>query len=327
MKLSRMCHVVKFLTILTFASSLSFAEEAQDDGAEIFDITAGIERMEGDTTYQIGGYIVYADGTSGSNHFPFSELEWPLDVWLGRIDAGLNIGSSWRINGVLKMDLSDPDSNMKDSDWGYWYVLGVPGTSASDFDIYSESSISKFEAFIFDIDVEWAFLQRERWSLFTGLGYQYQNFDFEGQLIQERLYIGGMPITTFIGDGSTSITYEITYSMPYALIGGDFLIGDNFTLSGSFAYAPWVEADDKDNHVLRNRIAEGDMEGDAYMFDMSARYNFTSSWFMVAGFHYLTIDVDGTMTVAVNGVPVISSEDETTESEQISGYVKVGFTF
>ena len=285
----------------------------------IFDLSVGIEGMGGDTTYQIGGTIVLPNGTSGTINFPASELEWPLDIWLGRIDAGLNIGDSWRVNGVLKKNISDPDDNMIDKDW-------LTSANPGQLDAYSESSISDFDAVIFDIDVEWAFLQRETWSLFAGIGYQYQNFQYDSQLIHQYSP-SGLPGIEFYGDGSVSITYEITYDMPYLLIGGDIDLSDSFTLAGSFAYAPWVEAEDVDNHVLRNRVTNGDMEGDAFMLDLSAQYNITPSWFLVAGFHYTKIEVDGTMSVAVNGVTVITSEDETSESTQTSAYFKAGYAF
>ena len=165
-----------------------------------FDLAAGVEGMGGDTTYQIGGNIVFVDGSGGTIQFPASELEWPLDIWLGRIDAGVTINDSWRVKGTVKKNISDPDSNMKDSDWGLWYLNGVPGASPTDLDAYSESSISDFDAVIFDIDVEWTFLKREKWSLFAGLGYQYQNFDYDSNLILHTEYYQGSPIGSVIKD-------------------------------------------------------------------------------------------------------------------------------
>ena len=67
---------------------------------------------------------------------------------MARVDAGLKIGSSWCINGVLRK-ISDPDDPMVDQDWL------APGR----LDVYSESNISEFKALIWDVDVEWAFLQ------------------------------------------------------------------------------------------------------------------------------------------------------------------------
>ena len=290
-----------------------------------FDISIGTELMSGDTTYSIGGATTLADGTSGTLHFPLSELEWPLDIWLARVDAGLYIGSSWRINGVLKANISDPDDPMEDSDWGLAYLEGLAGASPSDLDIYSESNISDFDAFIWDIDVEWAFLQRQSWNLYAGLGYQYQKFEYDGQLIHQ--YSPSHPgQAEAYGDGTVGITYEMTYKMPYFLIGTDYQITPSFTVTGSFAYSPWVEAEDEDHHLLRNKVAKGDMEGDAFMVDVSGTYYFLSSWFLEGGFLYTKIDVDGDQNQSINGVPLGTIYEES-ESTQTSGYLNIGYRF
>ena len=291
-----------------------------------FDISIGTELMSGDTTYTVGGPVVKADGSSEQGYFPWSELEWPLDIWLARVDAGVNIGSSWRINGVLKANISDPDDPMEDSDWGLAYQLGLPGASTSDLDVFSESNISDFDALIWDIDVEWTFLQRQSWNLFAGLGYQYQKFEYDGQLIQQTLYYLGAPVGVAYGDGSVGITYEMTYKMPYFLIGTDFQITPGFTVAGSFAYSPWADAEDEDHHLLRDRVAQGDMDGDAYMIDVSGTYNFVSSWFLEAGFHYTKIDVDGEQAVSISGIHM-GTQHEESESTQTSGYLNIGYRF
>ncbi len=303
----------------------SDASESSDKSS-VFDISIGTELMSGDTTYSTGGVVTFADGSSANLHFPVSELEWPLDIWLARVDAGINVGSSWRINGVLKTNISDPDDPMKDSDWGVFYLAGDPYSSPSDLDVYSESNISDFDALIWDINIEWAFLQRQSWNLYAGLGYQYQKFEYDGQLIQETIYYLGTPVGVSYGDGSVGITYEMTYKMPYFLIGTDFQLTPNFTVSGSFAYSPWVDAEDEDHHLLRDRVAQGDMDGDAIMFDVSGTYNFTSSWFLEGGFHYTKIDVDGDQSVSMYGFPVLTQYEES-ESTQTSGYLNIGYRF
>ena len=51
-----------------------------------FDLAIGGGSFDGHTTYQIGGRIemYYPDGTSEryNSHFPISELEFPLDVYI-----------------------------------------------------------------------------------------------------------------------------------------------------------------------------------------------------------------------------------------------------
>ena len=234
----------------------------------------------------------------------------------------MNIGDFWRINGVLKKNLSDPGNNMKDSDW-------ITASNPGRLDIYSESNISKLDLWIFDIDVEWDFWKRQYWSLYAGLGYQYQKIGYEAKLIHQYSP-SGLPGYDAYGDGRVGITYDITYSMPYLKIGTDFKIKDKFTLAGSFAWSPLVKAKDEDHHLLREnggKICNGDMDGNAYMIDLSAKYNFTPSWFLKGGFYYTRIDVDGEQyQIYGNGVP-IGTVKEKSESTQTSLYLTVGYIF
>lgn len=301
--------------------------DANDEGKshgkkEIFNIAIGAERMSGNTTYQIGYPVTDPNGIRYAGYFPFSKLEWPLDIWLARIDAGLNIGDAWRINGVLKKNLSNPGDKMKDSDW-------VTDSNPSQLDGYSDSDISKFDAWIFDIDVEWIILKRKPLSLYAGLGYQYQKFDYDAKLIHQYSP-SGLPGWDFYGNGSVGITYEISYSMPYLKVGTDFQINDQFTLAGSFAWSPIVKAKDEDHHLLRENggiTATGDMDGNAYMVNLAAKYKFTPSWFLKGGFHYTKIDVDGEQyKIYGNGDP-IATVTQKSESTQTSGYLTVGYTF
>ncbi len=288
----------------------------------IFSIAIGTERMSGNTTYQIGYPITAPNGTKYDGYFPFSELEWPLDVWLARIDAGLNIGDSWRINGVFKKNLGDPGGKMKDSDW-------VTDSNPSRLDVYSESNISKFSALNIDIDLEWKFLRRQSWSLYAGLGYQYQKFDFDAKLIHQYSPSGLSGYDVY-GDNRVGITYEMTYSMPYMKIGTDFQINNKFALAGSFAWSPIVKAKDEDHHLLREnggKIMTGDMNGNAYMIDVSADYKFTPSWFLKGGFHYTKISVDGEQYQVYGNGDILGTVAQKAESTQTSLYLTAGYTF
>ena len=303
---------------LVFAAGESAGTQTNKSAGPVeFDLSIGTELMSGDTTYSIGGPIVYPDGSVVNAYFPFSQLEWPLDIWLARIDAGIDIGSSWRINAVVKKNINDPGDNMKDSDWI------IPGR----LDIFSESEISDFDALIWDIDVEWVFMKRQVWEIYAGFGYQYQNFEYEAQGIYQYSP-SGLPGVEAYGDGSVSITYEMTHRMPYFLMGTDFQVTPNFTLAGSFAYSPWVDAADEDFHLARTPVlvSQGDMDGDGYMIDVAGTYRFLSSWFLKAGFHYLRIAVDGSQNQSFGGA-ANGTVRENSESNQTSGYLSVGFTF
>ena len=114
--------------------------------------------------------------------------------------------------------------------------------------------------------------------------------------------------------------------MPYFLIGTDFQITPNLSVAGSFSYTPWVEAEDEDHHLSRDRVAKGDMDGDACMIEVSGTYDFLSSWFLETGFHYTKIDVDGVQSIAMYGVHVLTEYAES-KSTQTSGYLNVGYRF
>jgi outer membrane protease len=283
-----------------------------------FDIAIGTEVMAGDTTYSIGGNIINADGSFDSVHFPVSELEWPLDIWLARVDAGVTFASSWRINGTLKMDISDPDDHMLDSDW---LTLSNPGK----LDVFSETNISDFDALIWDIDVEWSFYQTDLWSLYTGVGYMYQNFEYEGQLIRQYSPSGLLGYD-YAGNGEVGITYEMTYDMFYLLIGGEFQVTPQFSLSGSFAFSPFTSGEDEDHHLLREKVSYGDMDGTAVMFDLAATYYFLPSLYVEAGYEFVSISVDGTQDQLAYGIPMGQIDIES-ESTQNSGYLTVGYQF
>ena len=113
--------------------------------------------------------------------------------------------------------------------------------------------------------------------------------------------------------------------MPYLMLGGDFSVVEGFTLSGSLAYSPWVESEDELVHVYQDMISTGDMDGDAIMANFSGQYTISSSMYVEAGMNYTLVDVDGTMSTTVTGG--VDNMDEESETEQISAYLQLGFTF
>lgn len=291
-----------------------------------FNVGVGLEKMTGDTAYSIGGSVTMADGSQGNMHFPLSKLEWPLDIQLVRIEAERMIGSVWRINGTIKKSLSNPADTMKDSDWGLNYLDGEPNTSTDDLDAYSESDIADFDALIWEIECSRTLLQRKTWNLYAGLGYQHQKFEYNGKLIQQTEYLRGTPVNVLNGDGNVGITYDITYKMTYIHVGGEYRVTPNFILTGSLSYSPWVNAADEDNHLLRNKVSIGDMDGTASMIDVMGRYNFDSPWFLEAGFNSTKIDVDGSHNQTIDG-SALGTIEVKSESTQNSGYLKIGYKF
>lgn len=281
-----------------------------------FVFSFGVESMVGDLTSSIGGEINHADGKNENTFFPISELEWPLDLLLARFDASLRVNPMWRINGTLKTSIDDPEDAMIDRDWF---------SSGGEPDIYSESSISQFEAFILDVDFEWTYLQERSWSLYTGVGYLYQEFEYEGDLIVQYSPTG---ITgyNYIGSGSTGITYDNTFSMIYFLLGADIQLTPQLDFTGKFSVAPLSTSEDELHHLYYNKVSTGDMEGISYMFELSGNLQLTPWWFIQAGFQYTNIAVEGDQYQVLGGIPLGQIEQEV-ESVQSSGYISIGYSF
>lgn len=284
-------------------------------------ISIGTEILDGDTTYRIG-YPITTNGITYEGYFPFSELKWPLDVTLGRVDASAKFSGGLKINATLKKELSDPDDNMEDRDW-------ITESNPDRLDIYSESYISDFNAYIFDINVEYTFAEYEKASFFAGIGYQYQKFEFKGNLI-EQYSPSGLSGFDATGDGNVGIGYEITYQMPYLSLGTDIDFDEKFSMTASFAFSPYVDAEDEDDHFLREfggKVTRSDMDGTAIMLNLAGKYHFTSIWFVELGFNALKIDVDGTMNQNYIWFGAFGSNKVESESTQTSGYINIGATF
>ena len=313
---------IMLMTAGTAQAATTVPSPAVLDKPVQFTLAVGAERMEGDTTYQIGYPITSPSGVTFDGYFPFSELEWPLDIWLARVDGSMLIKKTVRVSASVKKDLSDPDDNMIDSDW-------ITASNPSQLDVYSESEISSFDALIYDIDVDWIFFRSDVVSLYAGLGFLYQDFEYEGKLIRQTSP-SGIPGAEIEGDGRVGITYDITYTIPYLKIGTDLKFSPKFSLAGSFSFSPFVEAEDTDNHLLREnggKIMDGDMDGDAIMFDFSGKYNFTPVVYVKAGFQYVKIEVDGTQTQVYGTGEPIGTVAQESESTQTTGFVLVGFDF
>jgi hypothetical protein len=284
--------------------------------ASKIDLSFGLETMSGDMTSSIGGEINHADGQNESTFFPISELEWPMDILLARFEGSLTLNPMWRINGILKTAVDDPDEMMVDSDR---FSAGGPA------DIYSESSISAFEAFILDVDFEWTYLQQGPWSLYTGVGYLHQDFEYEGNLITQYSPTG-MSGYNYVGDGSTGVTYENTFSMIYFLLGADMQLTPQLDLSGQFSVAPLASSEDELHHLYYNKVSNGDMDGSAYMFEVSGNFRISPWWFVEVGAQYTNISVDGDQYQVLGGEPLGQINQEVV-SEQTSGYITMGYSF
>lgn len=309
-----------------FCLSTPLAVLATDNSAQVenasggvkFGMAAGVEAWSGDITYQIGYPVSDAYGYIYNGYFPFSELSFPLDVAFGTVEADLTIIDKYVIGLKLKKNISDPDDYMEDRDW-------ITSSDPSRLDIYSDSTVTDFSAFVIDVDLNYRIVVNDRVSFGAGIGYMHQDFEYETALIRQWSPSGLMGFD-YVGDGTTSLIYEVEIDMPYLEVSGHFNILPSLFINGRFAYAPWVSVDDKDQHLLRNKVNTGDLSGSAVMFSGDVEYDFTPQFFVTGGFDYTYIKADGDMDATFYGIYDHTVAEEL-ESDQFVLYATVGFRF
>jgi len=295
-------------------------------GSESY-ITVGIGKLGGDTTYQIGGTVVTPLG-SGQLHFPISELEFPLDVWMASLEGSKEFAEKWKVSVGVKKNITSDAGKMKDSDWGAYFLDGYAWAEKDTLDIYSESD-AELDALIMDINLRYRFYEKPSWAFFAGLGYIRQNFDYEisnlNQWYPSSTYYFGVDSPHDFVSGKV-LTYEIKYSIPYIEIGLQGAFKKKFSVETSLGYSPIVDAEDEDVHILRDRVSKADCEGDAILFSLRARFDFSKNWLVMGEFDYTKIEVEGTSKTYDGGAYSHTIDQEIT-SEQIFAGLSVGYAF
>ncbi|MCI5138709.1 MAG: hypothetical protein D3922_09920, partial [Candidatus Electrothrix sp. AR1] len=168
-------------------------------------------------------------------------------------------------------------------------------------------------------------LRQELWSLYIGVGYLHQDFEYQGDLIMQYSPTG-MSGYDYVGDGSASITYENTFSMIYFLLGADMQLTPQFDLSGKFSVAPLASSEDELRHLYYNKVSTGDTDGAAYMLEVSGNFRISPWWFVEAGVQYTNISIDGEQYQVLAGEP-LGQIDQEVESDQSSAYISMGYSF
>jgi len=280
-------------------------------------ITVGIGGLSGDTTYQIGGRYVTPSG-SGTYHFPISKLEFPLDVWMISVEESKEFAKkNLKVSVGAKKNYTRDAGKMEDSDW-------LTVANPSQLDVYSQSD-AYLDALILGINISYRFFERLHWSFIAGVGYSYQNFDYECKL-NRQWSPSGLSGYDYTGTGSEDLTYELTYSIPYIEIGTQYIFNNTWSLDASLGYSPIVHAEDLDVHVLRAKVSEGDCDGDAILFSLKGRYTVSRSWFFALQLDYTYINTDGRQKQYTDGAWSATIDQEIT-SEQLFGALSAGYAF
>ncbi len=297
------------ILIIIVAMGLS-AKSGMPGGEVKLLIDGGVERMGGHTTYHIGpiGF-----GSNGSGE---SELDFPLDVFMGNLKV--TIGGEYRDGGLWSAELevakniNGPGNSMKDSDWMSFGHYGAPRKVS-----FTESD-AQLDALILDMNGGISFLVQPNFTLKGLLGYRYQNFSYEifgvrgWQLNQnlERVYYSGYQDVNVLD-------YKVSYYQPYlGLLTSIKNLSSTISVDAKFAFSPIALATDHDDHILRNKQMKGSCRGNSFIGKLTAIWiprqaKSRLSWSVKAGLEFVGIKTSGEQDQNWYGDDPLTEEDDT----------------
>ncbi|MEE9443937.1 MAG: omptin family outer membrane protease [candidate division Zixibacteria bacterium] len=229
-----------------------------------------------------------------------SEIECPLDTYMGGGNLSL-IGKlkgdlNWSLNLSYFTNLQDPDTPTTDSDW--------QKSLTYDFDemtVYSESDVT-LRATDIDINVEFDFANKPKFSISGALGYMYQKFEFEAIgldgwfLIYENDQFDSLNFQSH-EDTLVGIN-QYTYHIPYIALKSQIRALNPVSLNANIGFSPLTFGRDFDDHVLRNKEGRGTCSGATLILSGDIEWPFKksangSSISLSLGYRYLSISTAG----------------------------------
>ncbi|OVE74426.1 hypothetical protein BVX93_00020, partial [bacterium B13(2017)] len=247
----------------------------------------------GHTTYDIK---FYEDNLFYGRIDAESKLEFDLNATI------LNLGfESFFFNDRFQLRFNYGQSvithggNFRDRDWINndlinLYYEPLMGDTDSDVD----SDLKRYEVIF-----RWNILNiKDRIRLFANCGYEHQTWGtFKARNI-EGFYSGLLSDSGYIETFSETysfdvLTYDVEYDIYYCGVGLDFNLKDKWIIEVLLDLGS-VYAEDKDDHVLRMKMAESETDGLYIGLKVSGGIKITRYFIIKAFVSLKTIDTDGT---------------------------------
>jgi len=261
-------------------------------------LAVGAGPFIGDTSYRIN----ISDPSTGAA--VESELAFPLDTYQLTLEGGCITKDRrgrdlWKISFSFSTDISAASGKLQDSDWlSDAADIALVGTAHPGKDIYSESSVD-LNARVYDLRITRNTWVSDSLSLGPFAGYLYQSFDFTARDLHQ---VGYGPYSPPPPSGFTMtipgkvLTYEVTYTLPYAGLHTEMPAGDWFRMALDLGYSPWVKAEDEDDHVLRTKKAKGTTSGSAWLASLTAQWSLEDNNSISLKGEYRKINTRGSQT-------------------------------
>jgi hypothetical protein len=261
-------------------------------------LAAGPGRLAGETRYRIGG-AVEAGGLRYRVQDPLSVLVFPLEATVaggeisllapgGRMRAALSFFRSPGGNGGTATDL----------DYGYWYLAGGSRFSSRTLDIRGTAR-SDLEALGADLRLLFPLGRAGGWSLEGGGAYAHRRFGFSLRDLEQGYpsavaYFGReIPPQRVAG---RVMTYRATYREPGLLLRGTYRPEESPLRLSLTCGVSRVLAEDRDDHLLRTKLARGRGEGWGFRWQVGAWWDLPRGWFLSLDLAGRRLDARGTQT-------------------------------
>ncbi|MFZ5452530.1 MAG: omptin family outer membrane protease [Thermodesulfobacteriota bacterium] len=308
------------------ALEVSGSEKKEVLANEYGRVWVGLGYLTGDVTYQIGGkFRANADGQiiGGKQHFPISELKWPLDMLMLSVGGELRFLKKGELRAAFSKNLTDRPGKIEDTDWE------TDLSSPHDKTIFGTSDTA-FSGYVLDLGARYWLLEQRvnqdfAWALAPGLGLLYQEFSWDGSnLVQTDLITGDV-----ITQAGPTIAYKFNLLMPMLDLAGK-LTYKRLSFLASFGFSPKLIAKDKDFHLLRDRFTKTKAYGYGFKLGWEGRYELSRHWFLHWSGDWLWIranDMDQNWQKFGNIFSYIWSIEHRLTSTQFSLRGGVGFKF
>lgn len=236
----------------------------------------GLSQLNGKTQYEIN----YSNGVT------MSKLEFPVDSLLGTLEYSVDVNSNFlnKLNiGGMKAGIEftldgDDAGDFKDTDYD------TDGNTI----IYSEA---KTDVEVLKLNLQtrsdWHETANVKYSYLLGVKYD----EYEFNIYDAMQYLPNKSMIT----KDKALDYEVEYLMPYIGVVFENNLGSNnkFELTSNLKYSPWTGVEDRDDHILRNKVGKSDANGNTIMFNLGVNYKFNkkTEGYFTSG--YVKSNVDG----------------------------------
>lgn len=240
-----------------------------------------ISKMSGNNTYELQGeFPVLGDWES--------KLVFPLDT---------NV-----INLLYENSFSISDKMVKSH---ISYSSNIGDKYVGETENYDWFYFIKEEPAIYGIASSYINLDIYKLSLSIPVG-QSNKYSFVLAYLQENYYYNLYNLTqTGVFGGSYYIAdevevvdgevhrYDLTYSIPYLGFAFNEELYEDVNIDIKLMYSPVVKATDFDNHLLRDRVAYGNTEGNMTGISLKTGYNIDSNSSIYFSYRYRNIYTEG----------------------------------